>query len=89
VRIGIVIGLVLATLWIAAGHADAKPARWTQRQAVNALLSRAHISYAACLPLSDRGRRFQCLIEYWDGGEWFLVLVPQRDGLVVTKYERA
>jgi dihydroorotase-like cyclic amidohydrolase len=73
----------------AADQAEAKPPRWTERQAENALLSRAHISYADCLPLGDRGRRFQCLITYTDGGDWFLVLVPERDGYLVRNYERA
>jgi hypothetical protein len=86
--IGLALGVVPVALSIAAGHADAKPQRWTERQAESALLSRAHISYADCLPLSNSGRRFQCIIEFTDGGERFLVLIPQRDGFAVRKYER-
>ena len=63
--------------------------RWTERQAENALLSRAHIAYADCVSPSGSGRRFLCLIEYRDGGEWFLVIVPERDGFSVQRYERA
>jgi hypothetical protein len=81
--------VVLAILWISASHAEAKPPRWTEHQAESALLSRAHIAYADCVPLGERGRRFQCLIEYTDGGEWFLVLVPERDGFSVRRYEAA
>ena len=73
----------------AAGQADAKAPRWTERQAENALLSRAHIAYADCLPLGERGRRFQCLISYTDGGDWFLVLVPERDGYSIRRYQPA
>jgi hypothetical protein len=80
---------LMATLWIAYGYADAKPARWTETQAEGALLSRAHIAYADCLPLAERGRRFLCLIEYTDGGQWFLVLVPEHDGFAVRKSVRA
>jgi hypothetical protein len=75
-------------LWTATGRADAKPPRWTERQAESALLSRANVSYADCLPLDAGGRRFQCLIEYTDGRERFLVLVPRRDGFAVRSYER-
>jgi hypothetical protein len=85
----IALGLVTAILAFTAGRADAKPPHWTERQAENALLSRAHISYADCLPLGDRGRRFQCLITYADGGDWFLVLVPERDGYSVRRYQAA
>jgi hypothetical protein len=83
------IALALAMLWIAAVPAEAKPPRWTERQAESALLSRAYMSYADCLRLDRRGRRFMCLIEYTDGGGWFLVLVPQRDGFSVRHYEPA
>jgi hypothetical protein len=89
VTIAVAVAIVLALLWISSGAADAKPPRWTERQAERALLSRAHIAYANCLPLGDGGRRFQCLIEYTDGGEWFLVLVPGRDGYSVRHYEPA
>jgi hypothetical protein len=89
VAIAVTAGIALALLWIATGQADAKPPRWTEHQAENALLSRSHISYADCIPLSPRGRRFQCLIEYTDGGEWYLVLVPERDGFSVRHYEPA
>src|SRR5688572_13013384 len=82
-RIGVLIGLVLAVLWIATVQVHAKPTRWTERQAERALLARAHVSYADCISRGGRGRRFLCLIEYTDGGEWFLVLVPQRDGFAV------
>ena len=87
--IAVGVAIVLAMLWIATGHADAKPPKWTERQAENALLSRAHIAYADCLPLGRRGRRFMCLIEYTDGGQWYLVLVPERDGYSVRQYEPA
>jgi hypothetical protein len=89
VAAAVVAAVALALLWIATGNADAKPPRWSERQAENALLSRAHIAYADCLPLGVRGRRFQCLIEYTDGGEWFLVLVPGHDGYSVRHYEPA
>jgi hypothetical protein len=84
------VALVLAAgLAFAADRADAKPPRWTEHQAEDALLSRAHISYADCLPLGHRGRRFQCLITYTDGGDWFLVLMPELDGYAVRHYEPA
>jgi hypothetical protein len=89
VTIAIAIAVVFGLLWIATGNADAKPPRWTERQAERALLSRSHIAYADCLPLGETGRRFQCLIEYTDGGEWFLVLIPGRDGYSVRHYEPA
>jgi hypothetical protein len=89
VAIAVTVAIVLALLWIGTGQADAKTPRWSERKAENALLSRAHIAYADCLPLGSRGRRFQCLIEYTDGGEWYLVLVPERDGFSVRHYERA
>jgi hypothetical protein len=89
VTIAVAIAVVLALLWIATGHAEAKPPRWTERQAETALLSRAHIAYADCVPLNERGRRFLCLIEYTDGGEWYLVLIPGRDGFTVRHYEQA
>jgi hypothetical protein len=89
VAIALGVAVVLALLWIAGGQAEAKPPRWTERQAERALLSRAHIAYADCIPIGERGRRFQCLIEYTDGGEFFLVLVPGRDGYSVRHYERA
>ena len=89
VAIAVAAGIVLALLWIVAGRADAKPPRWSERKAESALLSRAHIAYADCVPLGDRGRRFLCLIEYTDGGEWYLVLVPERDGFSVRRYEPA
>jgi hypothetical protein len=81
------LALALLAFAFAAGQAEAKPPRWTERQAENALLSRAHIAYADCLPLSERGRRFQCLISYTDGGDWYLVLVPERDGYSVRHYQ--
>ena len=84
----VVVAVVLALLWISA-TAVAKPPRWTERQAEPALLSRAHIAYADCLALGNRGRRFQCLIEYTDGGDFYLVLVPERDGYAVRHYEPA
>jgi hypothetical protein len=74
---------------IAGGRVQAKVPRWTERQAESALLSRAHVAYADCLPLGERGRRFQCLISYTDGGDWYLVLVPERDGYEVRHYEPA
>jgi hypothetical protein len=85
----VVVAVVLALLWITAGRAEAKPPRWTEHQAEAALLSRAHIAYADCLELGRRGRRFQCLIEYTDGGDFYLVLVPERDGYAVRHYEPA
>jgi len=39
--------------------------------------------------LGHRGRRFQCLIEYTDGGDFYLVLVPEHDGYAVRHYEPA
>lgn len=89
VVVAVLAAVVLALLWITSGQADAKPPRWNERQAERALLSRAHVSYADCLPLMPRGRRFLCLIEYTDGGEWYLVLIPGRDGFSVRNYERA
>jgi len=85
----VVVAVVFVLLWIAAGQAEAKPPRWTERQAEQALLSRAHIAYADCLELGHRGRRFQCLIEYTDGGDFYLVLVPEHDGYAVRHYEPA
>ena len=87
--IAVLVAIVLVLLWITAGRAEAKPPKWSERKAENALLSRAHVAYADCVPLGDRGRRFQCLIEYTDGGEWYLVLVPERDGYSVRHYEPA
>jgi hypothetical protein len=83
-----VVGLILLAV-LAAAPAQAKGPRWTERQAEEALLSRAHVSYADCVPLMPRGRRFLCLIEYTDGGEWYLVLVPRRDGYAVRELEPA
>jgi hypothetical protein len=84
--IAVALGMVLGG---GAHDADgARPQRWTERQAESALLSRANISYADCVPLGDSGRRFQCIIEFTDGGERFLVLIPQRDGFAVRSYER-
>jgi hypothetical protein len=85
----VVVAAVVALLWTTAGQAQAKPPRWTERQAEAALLSRAHIAYADCLELGKRGRRFQCLIEYTDGGEYYLVLIPEHDGYAVRHYEPA
>jgi hypothetical protein len=79
----------LLTTFSGTDLADAKPPRWTEHAAENALLSRANISYADCLPLSPDGRRFQCLIEYTNGNDRFLVLIPQRDGFAVRNYQPA
>jgi hypothetical protein len=87
-RVAVVVGLILLAA-LAATPAQAKAPRWTERQAEEALLSRAHVSYADCVPLMPRGRRFLCLIEYTDGGEWYLVLVPRRDGYAVRDLEPA
>ena len=83
VAVGVALFLFLAVA------AQAKGPRWTEQQAEQSLLSRAHIAYADCVPLPPRGRRFLCLIEYTDGGEWYLVLVPRRDGYAVRDLERA
>jgi hypothetical protein len=87
VAAAIVVAVALVLPCVGAGPAAAKPPRWTEAQAENALLSRAHIAYADCLALGKRGRRFMCLIEYTDGGEWFMVIVPGRDGYSVRRYE--
>jgi hypothetical protein len=84
-RIAVAVGVAV----LAAAPADAKGPRWSEQQAEQALLSRAHVAYADCIPLTPRGRRFLCLIEYMDGGEWYLVLVPRRDGYAVRDLEHA
>ena len=87
----IAVAVVMVAVVLEAGVRDAngaRPQRWTERQAESALLSRANISYADCVPLGDSGRRFQCIIEFTDGGERFLILIPQRDGFAVRNYGR-